>query len=85
MGINNLSINDYQIFQKKIIINDIYDINIQFNSKFCKIRICYNNISNLCMVKDLKKSFPVYLALLSILLKGWYLYFNSSLLYGYKF
>jgi hypothetical protein len=47
MDINNISINDSQIFQKKLIINDIYDINFQFNSKFCKICICYNNISNL--------------------------------------
>jgi hypothetical protein len=32
----------------KNFIDDLYNINFQFNGEFCKIRICYLNIHNLC-------------------------------------
>jgi hypothetical protein len=36
---------------------NLYDINFQSNNKFCKIHIHYNNIDDLCTMKDLMKSF----------------------------
>jgi hypothetical protein len=37
-------------------MDDLYDINFQINDKFYKIRIYYNNISNLYIMEELVKS-----------------------------
>jgi hypothetical protein len=47
----------FNFFKKIIIIDDLYDINFEFNGKFCEINIIYNNIHNLCTVEELMKSF----------------------------
>jgi hypothetical protein len=43
-------------------MDDPYDIKFQSNDKFYKIYICYNNIRNLWIVKDLIESFTIDLA-----------------------
>jgi hypothetical protein len=42
-------------FSKKY-MDDLYDINFQSNGKFCKIRIRYNVIHDLCTIPHLKYS-----------------------------
>jgi hypothetical protein len=40
-------------------MDDLYDINFESNGEFCKIHLYFNNIRNLCIVKDLVDSFAV--------------------------
>jgi hypothetical protein len=40
----------------KFCTNNLYDVNIESNGRFYKIRIHYNKINDLCTIKDLMKS-----------------------------